>query len=88
MHGGITYGNRTGALKSLVPEPRSRGQILERPIAVANPQIPAATHRLQRSPMVAEYRTDGREIPRNRNLRYKQDGVGQRPVEFFRPAAP
>ena len=75
VNGWIAYGDRVGALKTGHAEATLGGQIAQRAIRVANPQVAAAAHGLQLRVVVAEYRPDRGEIGRNGDLGDEQDRI-------------
>ena len=72
MYTGVAHGDGLIELQALHAEAGCLGQILQRAVGIAYPEITAARRLLHAGIVIAEGRRDGREVSAYRNLRDEQ----------------
>ena len=75
VHRRLTHSNGGRPLHARPAEAGRAGEVLGRPIRIADPEIAAARRLLHRRHLVAEGRDDGGEVAWERDLGHEEDGV-------------
>jgi hypothetical protein len=75
VHGRVAHGDGVRGLPSIVPEARGAGEVLQRPVRIADPEIAAPRRGVDRPPLITERRRHRRKVLPERDLRHEKNRI-------------